>query len=68
MCNLHLNVMCMAWCEVECGHDVEWYAEMWWSDWCELWCNVKCDGSVFEMWCNVECCNFRHGVIEMQNV
>ena len=20
------------------------------------------------MWCDVECCNFRHGVIEMQNV
>ena len=33
MYNLHLNVvMCMAWFEVECGHDVEWCAVMWWSD------------------------------------
>ena len=33
MCNLYLNVvMCMAWCEVECGRDVEGCAEMWWSD------------------------------------
>ena len=24
MCNLYLNVvMCIAWCEVECGRDVE---------------------------------------------
>ena len=30
MCNTYLNVvMCMAWCEVECGRDVEWCAEMW---------------------------------------
>ena len=29
----YLNVaMCMAWCEVECGRDVEWCAEMWWND------------------------------------
>ena len=33
MCNLYLSVaMCMAWCEVECGRDVEWCAEMWSSD------------------------------------
>ena len=34
MFNLYLNVsvMCMAWCEVECGRDVEWCAEMWWGD------------------------------------
>ena len=37
MCGVFLNVMwdsvmCMAWCEVECGHDAEWCAEMWWSD------------------------------------
>ena len=33
MCNLYLNVvMCMAWCEVECGRDVEWCAGMWWGD------------------------------------
>ena len=24
MRNLYLNVMCMAWCEVECGRDEEW--------------------------------------------
>ena len=30
MCNLYLNVvMCMAWCEVKCGHDaIEWCTEM----------------------------------------
>ena len=28
MCNLYFNVMCTAWCEVECGCDVEWCAEM----------------------------------------
>ena len=28
MCNLYLNVvMRLAWCEVECGRDVEWCAE-----------------------------------------
>ena len=33
MCNFYLKVvMCMAWCTVECGHGVEWCAEMWWSD------------------------------------
>ena len=31
LCNIYLNVaMCMAWCEVECGRDVEWCAAMWW--------------------------------------
>ena len=32
ICNLYLNAMFMAWCEVECGPDVEWCAEMWWCD------------------------------------
>ena len=64
ICNLHLNVvMCMVWCEVECGHYVEWCAEMWRSD--LMWIMVQC-----EMWCDVKSCNFRHGVmwkvIEMQ--
>ena len=27
MCNLYVNVMCLAWCEVECGRYVEWCAE-----------------------------------------
>ena len=51
MCDLYLTVaMCMAWCAVECGSDVEWCAEMWWSE-------LKCGA----MW-NVSC-NFRHGVM-----
>ena len=33
MCNLYLNVvMCVVWGAVECGLDVEWCVEMWWSD------------------------------------
>ena len=33
MCNIpECGDVCMAWCEVECGRDVEWCAEMWWSD------------------------------------
>ena len=59
MCNLYLNVvMCMVWCVVVCGLDVEWCVEMWWSD--LMWIVAL---SVCEMWCNVECCNFRHGVM-----
>jgi len=59
MCNLHLNVaICMAWCEVECGRDVNGAPR----------CGGVINVNVCEMWCNVECCNLRHGVIEMQNV
>ena len=29
---VYLNVVCIAWCEVECGRDVEWCAEMWWPE------------------------------------
>ena len=54
---LYLNVMCMTWCEVECGRDVEWCAEMWWNDsnygGCEMWCD----------WCGTDVT--RHGAIEM---
>ena len=50
MYNLYPNVVMCAW------RDVEWCAEMWWSD------LVRSDVSVYEMWCDVECCNFRHGV------
>ena len=54
---LYLNVMYMAWC------DVEWCAEMW-SDLVGIM--VRC------VKCDMERCNFRHGmmwkVIEMQNV
>ena len=33
MCDLYLNLaMCMAQCDMECVRDVEWCAEMWWSD------------------------------------
>ena len=59
--------MCMAWYEVECGHDVEWCAEMWWSGlmwimvrcemwWCvcEMWCDVECQLQ-FQTWCDVVC-------------
>ena len=49
MYNLYPNVVMCAW------RDVEWCAEMWWSD------LVRSDVSVYEMWCDVECCNFRHG-------
>ena len=29
MSNLYFNVvMCMAWCEVKCGRDVEWCADV----------------------------------------
>ena len=64
MCNLTLNVvMCLAWCEVVCGRDVEWCAEMWWYDLMRIM--VRCEMCV---WCDVECRNFRHGVIKMQNV
>ena len=28
MCNLYLNVVCVAWCDVECGRDVEWCTEI----------------------------------------
>ena len=31
-CATYLNVVTCAWREVECGRDVEWCAEMWWSD------------------------------------
>ena len=57
ICNLYLNAMFMAWCEVECGPDVEWCAEMWWCDlmWimvrCEMWCRML----QFQTWCDVEC-------------
>ena len=40
MCSLYLNVvMCIAWCEVLCGRDVEMCADV---IWCELLCDVKC--------------------------
>ena len=43
MCNLYLNVvMCMTWCEVECGHDVEWCVEIWWGDLVCIIVDVKC--------------------------
>ena len=55
MCSLYLNVMCMTWCEVECGRDVEWCAEMWW--WfgvnyggCEMWCDWC--GMLPQTWCD----------------
>ena len=32
ICNLYLNVLFMAWCEMECGRYVEWCAKMWWCD------------------------------------
>ena len=59
MCNLYFNVaMCMAWCEVQSGHDVEWCAEMW-SD--LMWIMVRCEMCTwcgmlqFQTWCDVEC-------------
>ena len=34
--------MCMVWCEVECGSDVEWRAKTWWlSD--LMWIMVQCE-------------------------
>ena len=50
-----------AWCEVECGRDVEWWAEMWFDvNYGAMWNVVWC---VCEIWCDAECCNFRHGVM-----
>ena len=52
MCNLYLNVvMCMAWCEMECGRDVRWNVGVMWNGEprCDLmWIMVRC-----EMWCDV---------------
>ena len=67
-CVVYIWMWCAWRSEVECGRDVECvvmpvdrfdvnYGAMWNVVWC-----------VCEMGCNVECCNFRHGVIEMQNV
>ena len=53
--------MCMAWCEVECRRDVEWCAEMWWSD--LMWIMVRC-----EMWCQCGMLQFQTWWIEMQKV
>ena len=37
--------MCMAWCVVERGRDVEWCTEMWWSElmWIIVRCEMRCD-------------------------
>ena len=47
----------MSWCEVECRRDVEWCAEMWWSDLMWIMVDVQC-GAI-----DVECCHFRHGAM-----
>ena len=58
--------MCMAWCEVKCGHAIVWSDLMWIMVRCEMWCDVylKCGAmwnvAISDMvWC---------GTTEMQNV
>ena len=58
MCNLYLNVMVMAWCEVECGRDVEWCAEMWW------WFDVNYGGIISDMvWLKCKMCDVEYGAV-----
>ena len=63
-CVIYIWMLC-AWCGARCGHDVEWCAEMWWSDlmWitvrCEMWCYVECGWNACVMW-NIACCGMLH--------